>query len=639
MDCSGAIASNTQGKPYVGGLVAGSHFGGFASMLQCVAIGATWGQKSRKVWRQDGRQSPTGATGSTWNGQDGSNGGTAAGGDPRANLLRSGGRPGFFTEVGSLSHSRARKWTAGNWDISTLVARQNSPIQEGTNKNGQPLADAEPGRKPYPRDLAEESKRRKRANFGRQNGGAGNPVKKKGNRGRKSFLKKLEEVKPGSLALENAIKELENGFYADSSKDGRESRCQKVLEIARRVAGGDPFPLTRHTVIATAACLKLAKLVSADQYLGVLKCMHIEEGYGVSEYLHRLFAQCKRSLKRDRGPENRAPEFRIDKIEKMWLDWKCKGNLGIQRPVLAYVWAVHWMLREIELRECLIRDVILDENKRQVTLTIRKSKTDQSAAGTRRTLMCICQPCTGGAECVWSVAQLAMKVARDRDPDEHLFTTNQGDKTTKATMVAAWNRMLMGGIRGHSPRRSGAMRYVRAGLQIQELAFLGRWRSAAVLRYAEEALREMPTNGKLRQPPDVAPAAVPEQMSEEDDEEQVRMELNQPKVGDKAREVPPPSLAAENWVEKSDKQLLVKATTRTPFRPAHVVTLANWKIPMTSWTTACGWRFAANPSGFKFVIDDEADLHRCSKCKAATEVRDDVREVPNWRTHLPSVGK
>ncbi len=538
--------------------------------------------------------------------------------------------PAFLEVVGGpdslrrLDPSPTREPESGRLEIGTLAPW--SP-------------DRTPPSRREPTRMAEESKRRKRANFGRQNGRAGNPVRKKGNRGRRSFLKKLEGVNPGSLALENAIKELEDGFYADSSKDGRESRCQKVLEIARRVAGGDPFPLTRHTVIATAACLKLAKLVSADQYLGVLKCMHIEEGYGVSECLHRLFAQCKRSLKRDRGPENRAPEFRIDKIEKMWLDWKCKGNLGIQRPVLAYVWAVHWMLREIELRECLIRDVVLDENKRQVTLTIRKSKTDQSAAGTRRTLMCVCQPCTGGAECVWSVAQLAMKVARDRDPDEHLFTTNRGDKTTKATMVAAWNRMLMGGIRGHSPRRSGAMRYVRAGLQIQELAFLGRWRSAAVLRYAEEALREMPTNGKLRQPPVVAPAAVPEKNSEEDDEEQVRMELNQPKVGDETQEVPLPSLAAENWVEKSDKQLLVKATTRTPFRPAHVVTLANWKIPMASWTTACGWRFAANPSGFKFVINDEADLHRCSKCKAATEVRDDVREVPNWRTHLPSVGK
>ena len=34
------------------------------------------------------------------------------------------------------------------------------------------------------------------------------------------------------------------------------------------------------------------------------------------------------------------------------------------------------------------------------------------------------------------------------------------------------------------------MCYVRAGLPIQELAFLGRWKSNVVLSYAEEALQE-----------------------------------------------------------------------------------------------------------------------------------------------------
>ena len=60
---------------------------------------------------------------------------------------------------------------------------------------------------------------------------------------------------------------------------------------------------------------------------------------------------------------------------------------------------------------------------------------------------------------------------------------------------------------------------------------------------------------------------------------------------------------------------------------------------MASWSTACGWKFAANPNGFKFVIEDTTDMHKCSKCKAAAEVRDDVKEVPEWRTHLPNVGK
>lgn len=45
-------------------------------------------------------------------------------------------------------------------------------------------------------------------------------------------------------------------------------------------------------------------------------------------------------------------------------------------------------------------------------------------------------------------------------------------------------------VSGHSARRSGAMYYVRAGLPLQELAFLGRWKSNVVLSCAEEALQE-----------------------------------------------------------------------------------------------------------------------------------------------------
>ena len=38
------------------------------------------------------------------------------------------------------------------------------------------------------------------------------------------------------------------------------------------------------------------------------------------------------------------------------------------------------------------------------------------------------------------------------------------------------------------------MAYVRRGMGIRELAFLGRWRSAVVLTYAEEALESTPAN-------------------------------------------------------------------------------------------------------------------------------------------------
>ena len=191
MDFPSAIARNVGLEPPLSGLVAGGHAGGFASMLQCVAIGATWGQKSRQVGRQDFRQTSTSTSQGPWDRQNGPNG-AGYGSNPRAGLFGSSGRSGFFTEVGSLSHSRARKWSSGNGDIGALVTRQNTPFQERTYEGRQPLAHAESRRQPHTRDLAKEQKRRERANFGRQNGRVGNPLKGGGNRGRRSFLKKLD---------------------------------------------------------------------------------------------------------------------------------------------------------------------------------------------------------------------------------------------------------------------------------------------------------------------------------------------------------------------------------------------------------------------------------------------------------------
>jgi hypothetical protein len=42
------------------------------------------------------------------------------------------------------------------------------------------------------------------------------------------------------------------------------------------------------------------------------------------------------------------------------------------------------------------------------------------------------------------------------------------------------------------------MYYTRKGMDVQDISFLGRWRSSAVFRYMEEALQERPMNARLR---------------------------------------------------------------------------------------------------------------------------------------------
>lgn len=152
------------------------------------------------------------------------------------------------------------------------------------------------------------------------------------------------------------------------------------------------------------------------------------------------------------------------------------------------------MLREIELREVRIKDVSLGRQQKRVTLMIRKSKMDQAARGVRRTLACICQSGNCNMSCPWALALVVLGRRDSARREDHLFATVAGGKATKDAMTKAWQTLLCEEIKGHSPRRTGAMHYVRMGMAIQDLAYLGRWKSQAVLRYAEEALEDQPVN-------------------------------------------------------------------------------------------------------------------------------------------------
>ena len=125
-----------------------------------------------------------------------------------------------------------------------------------------------------------------------------------------------------------------------------------------------------------------------SQYVNELKLMHVEAGYDVSLQMNKLLTDCKRSLKRNRGPVRRAPEFKLDDVEqlkRMLCSTSAKGTL---RPALSYAWAVIWMLREIEVSATRWRDVTMCESGKRMTIFIPLSKCDQQGSGVRRTLQC-----------------------------------------------------------------------------------------------------------------------------------------------------------------------------------------------------------------------------------------------------------
>ena len=125
-----------------------------------------------------------------------------------------------------------------------------------------------------------------------------------------------------------------------------------------------------------------------SQYVNELKLMHVEAGYDVSLQMNKLLTDCKRSLKRNRGPVRRSPEFKLDDVEQLkWMlcSTSAKGTL---RPALSYAWAMIWMLREIEVSATRWRDVTMCESGKRMTIFIPLSKCDQQGSGVRRTLQC-----------------------------------------------------------------------------------------------------------------------------------------------------------------------------------------------------------------------------------------------------------
>ena len=225
-----------------------------------------------------------------------------------------------------------------------------------------------------------------------------------------------------------------------------------------------------------------------------------------------------------------------------------------------------------------------------------------------------CQKTVCSNLCPWRLAWDAISRAKAMGAvcGSPLFISNKKGRTSKSGNINAWKELWGAQISGHSPRRSGAMYYVRAGLPIQELAFLGRWRSNVVLTYAEEALQEkaveIPDEGKsvsnedkaASEPCRVAPStpmisamACPSTPGPQD-----HGELSLAKALEKPRDL---------WVVTRGKGLKE--------RPRHLVTRASWNLPISKWSTACGWFFAERSSDSLFVAGATSDKMKCSKCK------------------------
>ena len=139
---------------------------------------------------------------------------------------------------------------------------------------------------------------------------------------------KLEVALRASSAfdLEQAVRVLKQGFFAESNQAPREQEAERLLQPV--VKRPDPFLLTTSSLVKCAASLKAAGYKSASAYLGVLKLLHVEKDFQVGPALQRTFDLCNRALRRGQGPAAKAPEVQLasfstsGKQANLWERWR-----------------------------------------------------------------------------------------------------------------------------------------------------------------------------------------------------------------------------------------------------------------------------------------------------------------------------
>jgi len=202
-------------------------------------------------------------------------------------------------------------------------------------------------------------------------------AKKRKRSGFKAALEVAKDVKKSAKLLE----EFDDQFTSASSRAPKESRRKLVKSVLESLeVKGQALPLTAKSFKFLGAVLWKANYKSAELYLTEAKLMHVEMGFEWTAQLDLMMKRCKRGAATDRGPRNKAPEVGQVKRAKMRKATLPRG-VKVLYPKELFVFAMVWMLREVELSKFTREDIKIREDKKYVSLRWKKSKMDQKGLG------------------------------------------------------------------------------------------------------------------------------------------------------------------------------------------------------------------------------------------------------------------
>lgn len=204
------------------------------------------------------------------------------------------------------------------------------------------------------------------------------------------------------------------------------------------------------------------------------------------------------------GPPRRAAALGLDTLRAQGAQVQLTVA-DAPRDIGAFVVvAVWWLLREIEASALVMSSVLVQQSTGVVSLALGATKNDIRGQGAVRSHRCICQVAPSWAALCPACTLRAQQGRRRREGAEEsdpLFPGAAAGVCSKQGTVTVLRSLFRpegaGAVSGHSMRRTGAQMLSAGGVEPWVVEWFGRWGSAAVRAYVEDARARAPAGSGL----------------------------------------------------------------------------------------------------------------------------------------------
>ena len=278
----------------------------------------------------------------------------------------------------------------------------------------------------------------------------------------------------------------------------------KVLIKLASAGGFDLLPMTKGKLYRIGGALKKAGYRSIGGYLVAYKKAHIEARLDWGPSDADFFRSARLSAKRGQGPSKQAEVYTRESWEEAAVVLSAVVSGGPMQPGPFINTGTWWLLREIEASLLRMSQVEVQDEGRLVIISLSGTKTDPEGRGFKRAHRCLCESAPEWSKVCPAcgvVQQVSRRIREGAGEEDPLFPNSEGGFASKSEAARTLKKLLEpdgpGKIDGHSMRRCGAQTLTAAGVEPWLVEWFGRWGSAAIRAYIEDARARAPNVSQL----------------------------------------------------------------------------------------------------------------------------------------------